>query len=297
MNNRAKKIVVTGGSGKAGRACVNDLIAHGYQVFNVDSVVPAGEVCPFIVADLADFGETLDALSSVDTGVYGKAELQAFDAIVHLAAIPAPRRFTDPVTFRNNTLSTYNVFEASRRLGIKSIVWASSETVLGVPFETPPPYVPVDEDCALPESAYSLSKLLGEEMAKQFCRWDPEMKIIGLRFSNVMEPHDYAAFPDFDKDPHFRKWNLWSYIDARDAAQAIRRALEAPLKGAEAFVIANSDTVMSRATSELLAEVFPDVPLKKKLGPNETLLSSEKARRVLGYEPQHSWRNAASRSR
>jgi nucleoside-diphosphate-sugar epimerase len=297
MNNRAKKIVVTGGSGKAGRACVNDLIAHGYQVFNVDSVVPAGEVCPFIVADLADFGETLDALSSVDTGVYGKAALQAFDAIVHLAAIPAPRRFTDPVTFRNNTLSTYNVFEASRRLGIKSIVWASSETVLGVPFETPPPYVPVDEDCALPESAYSLSKLLGEEMAKQFCRWDPEMKIIGLRFSNVMEPHDYAAFPDFDKDSHFRKWNLWSYIDARDAAQAIRRALEAPLKGADAFVIANSDTVMSRATSELLAEVFPDVPLKKKLGPNETLLSSEKARRVLGYEPQHSWRNAASRSR
>jgi nucleoside-diphosphate-sugar epimerase len=297
MNNRAKKIVVTGGSGKAGRACVNDLIAHGYQVFNVDSVVPAGEVCPFIVADLADFGETLDALSSVDTGVYGKAELQAFDAIVHLAAIPAPRRFTDPVTFRNNTLSTYNVFEASRRLGIKSIVWASSETVLGVPFETPPPYVPVDEDCALPESAYSLSKLLGEEMAKQFCRWDPEMKIIGLRFSNVMEPHDYAAFPDFDKDPHFRKWNLWSYIDARDAAQAIRRALQAPMKGADAFVIANSDTVMSRPTSELLAEVFPDVPLKKKLGPNETLLSSEKARRVLGYEPQHSWRNAASRSR
>jgi nucleoside-diphosphate-sugar epimerase len=203
---------------------------------------------------------------------------------------------TDPVTFSNNTLSTYNVFEAARRLGIKNIVWASSETVLGLPFETPPPYVPIDEEYASPESAYSLSKLLGEEMAKQFCRWDPEMKIIGLRFSNVMEPHDYAAFPDFEKDPHGRKWNLWGYIDARDAAQAIRRALEAPFKGADVFIIANSDTVMSRPTSELLAEVFPKVALKKQLGPNETLLSIEKARRVLGYEPQHSWRDPASRS-
>jgi nucleoside-diphosphate-sugar epimerase len=137
---------------------------------------------------------------------------------------------------------------------------------------------------------------LGEEMAKQFCRWEPQMKIIGLRFSNVMELHDYAAFANFEKDAHGRKWNLWSYIDARDAAQAIRRALEAPLKGADVFIIANSDTVMSRPTSELLAEVFPNVPLKKQLGPNETLLSIEKARRLLGYEPQHSWRDPASRS-
>ena len=296
MTNDTKKVVVTGGSGKAGRACIEDLIAHGYQVFNVDNVVPANAACPFIVADLADFGQTLDALSSVDTG--GKFALRAFDAIVHLAAIPAPRRFSDAVTFGNNTLSTYNVFEAARRLGIKNIVWASSETVLGLPFETPPPYVPVDEEYhGRPESAYSLSKLLGEEMAKQFCRWDPETKIIGLRFSNVMEPHDYAGFPDFDRDPNGRKWNLWGYIDARDAGQAIRRALEVPLKGAEVFIIANSDTVMTRPTSELLAEVFPDVPLRGKLGANETLLSIDKARRVLGYEPEHSWRDPASRSK
>jgi nucleoside-diphosphate-sugar epimerase len=111
------------------------------------------------VADLSNFGQTLDALSSVGTGVYGKTALQAFDAIVHLAAISAPRRFTDPVTFSNNTLSTYNVFDASRRLGIKNIVWASSETVLGLPFETPPPYAPVDEEYACPESAYSLSNV------------------------------------------------------------------------------------------------------------------------------------------
>jgi nucleoside-diphosphate-sugar epimerase len=290
MNNPTQKIIVTGGSGKAGRACIEDLMAHGYQVFNVDNVGPAEDACPFIVADLADFGQALDALHSMD----GKP----FDAIVHLAAIPAPRRFGDAVTFGNNILSTYNIFEGARRLGIKNIVWASSETILGLPFETPPPYVPVDEEYpGRPESAYSLSKLLGEEMAKQFCRWDPEMKIIGLRFSNVMEPHDYAAFSSFQEDANSRKWNLWSYIDARDAAQAIRLALAAPLTGAEVFIIANSDTVMARPTAELLSELFPQVPLKKKLGTHETLMSIEKARRILGYEPQHSWRDAASHSK
>ena len=134
-------------------------------------------------------------------------------------------------------------------------------------------------------------------MAKQFCRWDPEMKIIGLRFSNVMEPGRLYRLARLRAGSCGRKWNLWGYIDARDAAQAIRRALEAPLKGAEIFVIANVCTVMTRPTSELLAELFPNVPLKKQLGPNETLLSIEKARRVLGYEPQHSWRDPASRSR
>jgi nucleoside-diphosphate-sugar epimerase len=210
---------------------------------------------------------------------------------VHLAAIPAPGRHPNAVIFRVNTLSTYNVFEAARRFGVKNVVWASSETVLGLPFNTPPPYVPVDEEYpARPESAYSLSKFLGEEMARQFARWDPELKIVGLRFSNVMEPHDYERFPGFDTDARQRKWNLWAYIDARDAAQAIRKGLEAKIKGAEVFIIANADGVMSRPNAELMAEVFPDVPLKPGIGPNETLLSIEKARRVLGYEPQHSWR-------
>ena len=171
------------------------------------------------------------------------------------------------------------------------MVWASSETLLGLPFEVPPPYIPLDEEYpARPETAYSLSKLLGEEMAKQFCRWDPELKIVALRFSNVMEPGDYANFPGFDADPMLRKWNLWAYIDARDAAQAIRKGLEVPLKGFHAFLIANADTVMSRPNAELIAQVYPGVPLKKEVGPNETLHSIEKARRMLGYEPQYSWR-------
>jgi nucleoside-diphosphate-sugar epimerase len=283
------KIVVTGGSGKAGRACVKDLLAHGYEVFNVDRVAPAEKACPFILADLADFGQAIEALSSVDFGPHG------VDGIVHLAAIPTPMLYTNSVTFANNTLSTYNVFEAARRLGIKNIVWASSETVLGLPFDVPPVYLPIDEEAPpRPESAYSLSKLLGEEMAKQFCRWDASLKIVGLRFSNIMEPKDYARFAGFDSDSEERKWNLWGYIDARDAAQAVRRALEAPIRGAEVFIIANAETVMLRSDSDLLAEVFPGVSVRKRdLGQNETLLSIEKAKRLLGYQPEHSWRNPA----
>ena len=280
------RVAVTGGSGKVGRACIDDLLQHGFQVVNIDSVPPAKEKCPFVQADLADFGQAFETLSGIDD------RHQGVDAVVHLAAIPAPGRKPNAVIFKVNTLSTYNIFEAARRLKIRNVVWASSETVLGLPFNTPPPYVPVDEAyAARPESAYSLSKFLGEEMAKQFARWDPELKIIGLRFSNVMEPHDYERFPGFDADARQRKWNLWAYIDARDAAQAIRKALEAPLKGAEVFIIANTDSVMSRPNTELMAEIFPGVPIKDGVGPNETLLSIEKARRVLGYEPRHSWRN------
>ena len=163
--------------------------------------------------------------------------------------------------------------------------------MLGLPFAIPPPYVPVDEEYpGRPESAYSLSKLLGEEMAKQYCRWDPELKIIGLRLSNVMDPDDYARFSSFQDDATKRKWNLWAYIDARDAAQAFRLALESNLKGAEVFVIANADSVMNRPNEELLNELYRNVPYKRAFGPNETLLSIEKARRVLGYEPRYTWR-------
>ena len=280
-------IIVTGASGQAGRACVRDLIAHGHDVLAVDLVPPADRGLTFSRVDLTDYGQTIAAFSAIDDRLQGPVE-----AVVHLAAIRAPGLAPNHVIFETNTVSTYNVFEAARVLGIRNVVWASSETVLGLPFETPPPYVPVDEEYpGRPESAYSLSKLMGERMAEQFCRWDPELKIIGLRFSNVMDPEDYARFKAFDADAHARKWNLWAYIDARDAAQAVRLALESKLKGAEVFVIANADSVMSRPNAELMAEIYPEVPAKRPYAPNETLLAIDKAKRMLGYAPKHSWRD------
>jgi nucleoside-diphosphate-sugar epimerase len=281
------RVLVTGGSGKLGRACVRDLLDHGYDVVNADLVPSSDDLAPFLKLDLEDFGEVLQALGGVDD------RYDAVDAVVHLGAIPAPGLVPNQTVFRLNTISTYNVFEAARRLGIRNVAWASSETVLGLPFDEPPPYIPVDEEYpGRPESAYSLSKLVGETMAEQFCRWDPAMKIACLRFSNVMYPEDYAEFPSFDADATARKWNLWGYIDARDGAQAIRRALETDFTGAERFIIANADTVMSRGNAELVAEVFPGVEFRADgLGPHDTLLSIDKARRVLGYEPAHSWRD------
>jgi nucleoside-diphosphate-sugar epimerase len=277
-------IVVTGGSGQAGRACVKDLMEHGFEVTSIDLVPPADRSVRFSRADITDFGEAIAALSMIDERV------SKVTGVVHLAAIRAPGLAPNHVTFGVNTLSTYNIFEAARQLGIRNVVWASSETVYGVPYPAGPAYVPVDEAIERPETAYSLSKLLGEKMAEQFCRWDPELKIVGLRFSNVMDPEDYARFPGFDADARSRHWNLWTYIDARDAAQAVRLALQSKLTGAHVFGIANADSVMSQSNSQLLDEVYPGAERRRPIADNESLISIEKARAVLGYEPQYSWR-------
>ncbi len=275
-----KKVIVTGGSGKAGRAAVKDLLKHGYEVINTDIAPPPPDLGgTFLNADLTNYGETVEIMRMADQ-------------VVHLAAIPAPRRHTEEVTFRVNITSTYNVFDAAIHAGHKRIVWASSETTLGLPFDrAKPDYAPIDEVCTLyPETSYALSKVLMEEMARQFNRWSG-IPIIGLRFSNVMEPNDYKHFLGWQDDPLARKWNLWGYVDARDTAQSCRLALEADITGAENFIIAAADTCMTRPNKELLAEVYPEVPIKGDISDHETLLSIEKARKVLGYEPQYSWRD------
>jgi nucleoside-diphosphate-sugar epimerase len=277
------KIVVTGGSGKAGRAVVRDLLEHDHEVLNVDLLPSRDPVAPFLPADLTDLGQTLEALS-------GAAVLPGVEAVVHLAAIPAPDKATPDVVFRTNITSTHTVFAAAWRLGLRRVVWASSETTLGLPFDTPPEYAPVDEQHPLrPESSYALSKVLGEEMARQFSRWSG-IPIVGLRFSNVMAREDYAAFPSFQDDPRLRKWNLWGYVDESHVAQSCRLALEADVAGAEAFVIAADDTVMRRSSRELMAEVFPGVPVRDGVDGHATLLGIDKARRVLGYAPEFTWR-------
>jgi nucleoside-diphosphate-sugar epimerase len=272
------KVVVTGASGKAGRAVVRDLLEHEHDVLAVDLVSPAESPAASLLADLTDFGQAVECLAGAD-------------AVVHLAAIPASRIRTEETTFRTNTLSTYNVFEAARLLGLRRVVWASSETILGLPFEREQPaYAPIDEEHpAYPESSYALSKVLSEELGRQLHRWT-RTPYVALRFSNIMEPHDYERFRAFWDDPSVRRWNLWGYVDARDVAQSCRLALEADL-GAEHFIIAAADTVMNRPSRELMTEVYPSVPYRPTAGDFDTLLSIQKARRLLGYEPRWSWRD------
>ncbi|MFI8633290.1 NAD-dependent epimerase/dehydratase family protein [Microbacterium sp. NPDC077663] len=281
------RIAVTGSSGRLGTVVVRELTAAGHQVIGFDV---RGERGPgFVQVGLTDYGQVIDALTGVGD------QHDGVDALVHLAAIPAPGIRSDIATFHNNIAGTFNVFWAALRLGITKIVYASSETVQGLPFDVPPPYIPVDEDYpARPESVYSLVKHLEEQLAIQLTRWYPEASITALRFSNVMVPEDYAEFPSFDADARRRKWNLWSYIDARDGAQAIARALEVAPAGFDHFLIAAADTVMSRPNDDLVAEVFPDVETRGDLGVHDSLFSTAKAQRLLGYRPQHSWRDHVS---
>lgn len=288
-------IIVTGGSGKVGRATVRHLMESGYKVASIDLAKPQGMSNPpkptdpiFTRIDITDFGQVMSAFSGIDARIEEKVE-----GIVHLGAIASPGEAADEVEFATNTISTYNVFEAARRLGIRNIVWASSETVYGVPYADGPAYVPVDEEIELPQWSYALSKLMGEKLAEQFALWDRQTKIIGLRFSNVQEPADYANFAEYDKDARSRHFNLWTYIDARDAAQAVRLGLESKLKGAHVFGIANTNSVMSTRTNDaLLKEVFPKARRKREIAPFESLISIEKAQRVLGYKPQFDWKPA-----
>src|SRR5262249_13429973 len=238
------KAVVTGSSGKAGRAVVANLLEHSHDVLAVDLVAPAEPAASFVAADVTDFGQTVECLAGAD-------------AVVHLAAIPAPGLRTEETTFRTNITSTFNVFEAARVVGLRRVVWASSETILGLPFEREQPaYAPIDEaHPPYPESSYALSKLLGEELGRQFHRWTGR-PFVALRFSNIMEPHDYERFPSFWDSARLRSWNLWGYVDARDVAESCRLALEADV-GAEHFIVAARDTVMDRPSRDLMAEGFP----------------------------------------
>lgn len=273
------RVAVTGGSGKAGRAILADLAEHGIETVDIDVNASVNPDRPTLVADLSDFGQTIEALSG-------------FDAVVHMAAIPAPNIRPDAETFRINTMSTYNVFTAAVQLGLNKVVWASSETLIGLPFARElPRYAPIDEDHPrLPESHYALSKLVGEEMAAQFQRWSG-VPFAALRISNIMEPQDYERFPGFWEDARIRAWNLWGYVDARDVAQAVRLALADPAPGVEAYLVAAADTCMTAESEDLLEEVYPEVPLKRPVHGHETLLAIDKARERLGYQPNHSWRD------
>jgi nucleoside-diphosphate-sugar epimerase len=281
------RIAITGANGKLGRVVVKQLRDSEHTVVALDQV---GDRAPgFVRVDFTDYGQTVDALSAID-GVH-----DGLDAVVHLAAVPASGLLPDATTFHNNMTATFNVLQGARRAGIRTIVTASSETVLGIPFDTPPPYLPIDESYdTRPESIYSLTKHLEEQLAAKLVRWDDELSITALRFSNVMDVADYAEFPAYDADPAIRKWNAWGYIDARDGAQAVERALTLSRPGFDVFIIAAADTVMSRSSASLAADIFPTVTVTKDLAEHETLLSIEKARALLGYEPKHFWRDHAA---
>jgi nucleoside-diphosphate-sugar epimerase len=276
------RITVTGSSGKIGRRLVDLLRSAGHHVIPFDISAQRGT----ILIDCTDAGQVLEGLQGIDVG--GGLP----DAVVHLAGIPAPGRAADAHTFTTNTVSAYNVMTACARLGIPRLVWASSETIHGLPFSTDPAFVPIDETHPdRPEWHYSLSKQVGETIAEALTRWHPQLSVVSLRISNVYDADDYAALPTIQADPASRKMNLWAYIDADDAALACRLACEATLTGHQRLVAAAADTIMDTPTIDLLAQFFPNVPHKTEITGNDSLLDCRRARDLIGYRPAVSWRD------
>ncbi len=290
------RIFFTGGSGKAGKHVAPYLAEQGHHVTNADLTPLGHDAVADLRVDLTDAGETYSALAGLATfEELELAEKPSYDAVVHFAAVPRILLASDAATYATNVLSTYNVLEAATRLGVRKIVIASSETTYGICFaqgERRPEYVPVDEEHpTVPEDAYATSKVANEVTARSF-QARTGADIYGLRINNVIEPHEYAEmFPPFLEDPSLRRRNIFAYIDTRDLGQMVQRCLEVDGLGFEVFNVANADMSVAATSQEVRERFYDGVELRTEMGRDETFYSIEKARRLLGFEPQHSWRD------
>ena len=279
-----QSIAVTGGSGGAGHFVISDLLASGYKCVNLDVKEPTEELCEFRKVDMCNYKQVFEAL-------------EGCDGIVHFAGNPHPDddHWGAADRFSNNTNSLFNAFNAAQAHGIKRVVWASSETIFGFPFENNlPQTLPLTEQAKkAPQNGYALSKAISENLAELMAELY-DMTFIGLRLSNVLYD-DEEAIPSFQKIPSYwddlghRKFNLWGYIDARDSARACRLALESDLTGAHVFSIAAKDTIMKQQTSEVVGKVMPGVELHAGLKGRDAALDCNKAKILLGFEPEYSW--------
>ena len=290
-----RRIVFTGGSGKAGRHVVPWLKARGYDILNLD-LVPLD--CPGVntlVTDVADSGQVFNALSSHFwfDGYDDGALPRTLDAVVHFAAVPRVLMRPDNETFRINAISTYNVIEAAMKLGIRKVIIASSETTYGVCFaegDRDFHAFPLEEDYDVdPMDSYGLSKVVNEKTARAFAmRFGTD--IYALRIGNVIEPHEYGMFPGFLADPPSRKRNAWSYIDARDLGQIVHLCIEKDGLGFEVFNAVNDTITANEPTEAFLKRWAPGTPVTRPMGEREAPLSNRKAREVLGFREEHDWR-------
>jgi nucleoside-diphosphate-sugar epimerase len=276
------RVVVTGGSGLAGFAVVRHLLEHGHAVISIDRAPLPQPLTEQRLVDCADLGQ-----------VYGAC--RSADAIVHLAAIPRPIFHTPEVVFRSNTLATFNVFEAAAALEIPRVVYISSISVLGLPFNYAPVplvYFPIDESHPrAPQDAYALSKTLGEDIALAFTRrMAGRLTAVSLRFPWIHSPQSFAeqVTPLWD-DAAGGAPNLWSYIDTRDVARACALSLEVPVSGHEAFFVSAANTFMKGNTAELVGAYYPEAEIRAELVGNQALIDTSKAERVLGYKAAYSW--------
>lgn len=278
------KVVVTGGEGRLGSWVRRDLRDSGMEVVSVDNRLPATRE-PGIhhrLVHMDDLGEVTGALRGAD-------------ALVHLAAIPAPYSHADEFVFLNNTRATFNALQAASTVGIKRVVFASSASAYGMAWARPtfpPLYVPLDEKHSfIVRDPYALSKDVDERTATMFADRDG-MTVIGLRFHWISLPGEAKArAANSDQFGYGDATNLWGYIDIRDASRAVQLSLEAPITGFDAFNIIANDTLHQRPTMEILAEQLPETEVRAPLPGFTSPWSNQRAKDVLGFTPAHSWRD------
>ncbi|WP_386683209.1 NAD-dependent epimerase/dehydratase family protein [Loktanella sp. R86503] len=289
------RIFFTGGSGKAGQYAVKHLRDLGHLVTNVDLDAPADGRS--LRVDLTDAGQVASAMQAyadfdeLDPGT----GVPRYDAVVHFAAVPRIMIVPDNETFRINTMSTYNVIDAAVKAGVPKIIFASSETTYGVCFydgEVKPAYIPIDEDHpTVPQDSYAMSKVVNEATARSF-QARSGSDIYALRINNVIEPLEYAQnFPDFIAHPEKRRRNIFAYIDARDLAHMVERCLATDGLGYQVFNVANDDLSVALTTQEVIDRFYQGVPTTRDMGEYETFYANDKAKRMLGFAPKHSWRD------
>lgn len=278
-----KKIVVTGGSGKLGQQVIQNLLARGYETLNLDRAAPSPKLGLFRLADLRSSGDLYEALRDA----YG---------VIHLGAYQAPNLTSDSETFSNNVAATYNVLKAAGDLGVRKAVIASSTAAFGfiyAPKLFPPDYLPLDEKHpSRPQDPYGLSKLVGEQIADAAGRRYPRMTISSLRFPGIIFDFSYEIVRQRWKDPRGRASGHWAYIDARDAANACRLALEAKFTGHEVMIVAAPRSSMREPTDVLMKKYLgKSVSKKSRLAGNWSGVNATKARRLIGFKAEHEWEN------
>jgi nucleoside-diphosphate-sugar epimerase len=288
------RILFTGGSGKAGKHTINYLLEHGHSLLNLDQVQLEHPNVLTRFADIVDAGQVFDVMGSY--AHYDELDkyigTPKFDAVVHFAAIPRLLMTSDNECYRVNTIGTYNVIDAAIKMGVKKVIFASSETTYGICFadgEVKPNYLPIDEEHpTIPEDSYGMSKVVNEATAKSFQRRSG-IDIYGLRINNVIEPHEYAEnFPKFLKDPDLRRRNIFSYIDARDLGQMVQKCLNVDGLGFQIFNVSNDNHSVGLSSKELIERYYKNVPIKSDKIP-QSFYSNEKAKRLLGFKPKHNW--------
>ncbi len=292
---KGKRIIFTGGSGKAGKHAVPHLLAKGYSILNVDLKPLDQPGVNTLIADMTDSGQVFNALTTHFgfDGFNDGAPPKAPDAVVHFAAIPRVLIEPDNKTFTANVLSTYNVIEAATKLGVKKIIIASSETTYGVCFaEGDKDFhsFPLEEDYDIdPMDSYGLSKVVNEKTARAFAmRYGAD--IYALRIGNVIEPREYDRFPGFIAEPLSRKRNAWSYIDARDLGEIVHLCLQKDGLGFQVFNAVNDTITLNKPTEEFLRRHYPNIKVTRKMGEFEAPISNKKTREVLGFKEAHNWR-------